>query len=546
VNFLEASRIVAKIPGGSTVPLHFAASGNVEPMQLYIKAAAALKGLSVDLITLPFGTLGQALLVPPNPIHREVILLLPWDLVPECDWRSGIPTEVREPDVLLRAAQDVVFRLGRRQCKILYLSAPIPPIYADPTSCAILFTGLSSLAAGLGAEFLDPACFALGGYLASGVPIAGRRSSEVAQAVVSSFGNVYAESYKVLVTDLDCVLWAGLAAEDGEEGIQCGPEGVGFRHFLYQSLLAKLKASGVVLAAVSRNDLNIAKAPIVNGKTLLSEEDFVGILASYEPKSVHIRRLSESLNLGLDSFVFVDDNPIELAEVGAALPSVKCLQFPEHDDHLAKFLQELAVVFARRTVSSEDKQRTEMYRRRLEVTKLSSTQGEGADLTEFLKNLRMELTIYDRTAGNFERAIQLINKTNQFNLNGRRLTDTDVAAILGSGGRLYTASLNDRTGGHGEILACLIDERRRIISLVLSCRVFQRQIEYAFTCWLLNRFGGEIMLAYAPTERNTPIRDFLRDTASAPDGWVFLGAREFLTNYARRLELFVIKEVGVD
>lgn len=547
MNFLEANRVLATFTGGPPLPVCFAASGNVDPLVVYIRAAAATHGRTAEVSTLPFGTLGQALLNPPSPNEQEILLLMPWDLVPECDWRSGIPVEVSNPDVLLEAAQDVVGRLSQRQCKLLYLPAPIPPLYTDPMACASLMAGLSGLAAGLGARFLDPAYFALGNYLSSGVPIAGARIGEVAQVIVNSSLKLAEGSCKVLITDLDNVLWAGLAAEDGIEGIRCSAEGVGFRHFLYQGLLAKLKASGVILAAVSRNDLDVARAPIVAGKTLFSENDFVEILASYEPKSVHIRHLAESLNLGLDAFVFVDDNPVELAEVGTALSQVKCLQFPVRDDQLAQFLRELAVLFARQTISNEDRQRTEMYRRRLEVSTLSPVAGEGADLTDFLAKLRMELTIFDRSAGDRERAVQLINKTNQFNLNGRRMTDDEVTGILASGGRLYTAKLDDRTGSHGEILVCLIDEKRQIVSFVLSCRVFQRQVEYAFICWLVRRFGNEIKLAYAATERNTPVREFFRDTALAlNEEGIFLDGIRFLENHAARLDLFIVKEVGVD
>lgn len=547
MNFLEANRILATFAGGPSLPVCFAASGNVEPLALYIRAAAAVHGRAAEVSTLPFSTLAQALLSPPSPNRLEVILLMPWDLAPECDWRSGIPVEVSSPEVLLEAAQDVVGRLSQRQCKLLYLPAPIPPLYADPMACASLMASLSGLAAGLGARFLDPACFALGNYLASGVPIAGARTGEVAQAVVNSSLKLCEGSCKVLVTDLDNVLWAGLAAEDGADGIRCSSEGLGFRHFLYQGLLAKLKASGVILAAVSRNDLDVARAPIVAGKTLLAENDFVEILASYEPKSVHIRRLAESLNLGLDAFVFVDDNPVELAEVGTALSQVKCLQFPAHDDQLTLFLRELAVLFARRTISNEDRQRTEMYRRRLEVSKLSPIAGAGADLTDFLAKLRMELTIFDRSAGDRERAIQLINKTNQFNLNGRRMTDDEVAGILATGGRLYTARLDDRTGSQGEILACLIDGQRRMVSFVLSCRVFQRQVEYAFICWLVRRLGNELKLAYAATERNTPMREFLKEAAVAfNEEEAFLEGIRFLESHAAQLNLFILKEVGFD
>ena len=547
MNFLDAGRILANFAGGPALPMRLASSGNVDPLLLYVRAAAAARGRKAEVSTLPFGTLSQALFDPPVPGQQEIILLMPWDLVPECDWRSGIPVQVSSPEILLQAAQDVMVRINRRNSDLLYLAAPVPPLYADPLACASLTAGMAGLAAASGAQFLDPRSFALGNYLASGVQIAGARIPEVGQAIVDMILRSDEDSKKVLVTDLDNVLWAGLAAEEGSEGIECSAEGVGFRHFLYQGLLAKLKASGVLLAAVSRNDLDIARAPIVGGKTLLAESDFVEILANYEAKSIHIRRLAENLNLGLDAFVFVDDNPVELAEVGAALPQVQCLHFPAHDDQLAQFLHELATHFARRTISSEDRQRTEMYRRRLEVSKLSSAAGEGADLTGFLTNLRMELAIYDKSKGDRERAVQLTNKTNQFNLNGRRFADSEVAAVLAAGGLLYTANLDDRTGSHGEILACLIDEKRQVLALVLSCRVFQRRVEFAFICWLVRQLGKDLRFSYVATERNTPLRDFLKDPAfSVSSEGVVLDGTRFLAEHGRDLNLFKLKEPGSD
>ncbi|MDH4164760.1 MAG: HAD-IIIC family phosphatase, partial [Nitrospirota bacterium] len=370
---------------------------------------------------------------------------------------------------------------------------------------------------------------------------------EVAETVIKLCVSGTDGSAKVLVTDLDNVLWAGLAAEDGPDGIKCSSEGIGFRHFVYQSFLARLKANGVLLAAVSRNDLEVARAPITTGKTLLSENDFIEILASYDAKSAHIRRLTESLNLGMDAFVFVDDNPIELAEVGSALPAITCRQFPSQDDKLAQFLNDLNALFARSTISEEDRQRTEMYRRRQTVAAQTSLGKEGTDLTDFLANLQMELVIQDRSSGDRERAVQLINKTNQFNLNGRRVTDDEVSRILSAGGKLYTAKLTDRTGSHGEILVCLVDEHNKILSFVLSCRVFQRRVEHAFTCWIVRRLGNNLAFTYRATERNTPIRDFLKDPAFKIQGEEGrLDGDSFQRDHGKTLELFRLQEVGFE
>ncbi len=542
MTFLEARRILADFQGGPPLKLHLATSGTAEPFVLYVRAAAAARGRAADVTTLPFGTLGQALLTPPLPDRQEVVLLMPWDLAPECDWRSGLPARPAPPEALLDAAQVMARTLAARSPRLLYLPAPLPPLYLDANARRLLAHGLATMAANLGAVPLAPQCFSLGKYLAEGVPVAGASMGEVAEAIVATCLNDAEGSAKVLVTDLDNVLWAGLAAEEGPDGIECGAGGRGFRHFLYQGLLRQLRAGGVLLAAVSRNDTAVARAPIAAGRTMLAEDDFVAILASYEPKSVHLKRLAESLNLGLDACVFVDDNPIELAEVSAGVPQVRCVQFPPNDDQLPAFLQDVAQLFARSQVTAEDAQRTEMYRRRLAVAEARPA-GDGADLSAFLAGLKMELTVFDRTVGDRLRAVQLINKTNQFSLNGRRFSDEEVARILADGGRLYTATLEDRSGSHGEILACLLDQDLTIRAFVLSCRVFQRHVEHAFLCWLASRIDVDPVLDFAATERNTPIRLLLDDPAFTVSGDVRQLRRvDFAAAHGPKLALFKVSE----
>ena len=426
---------------------------------------------------------------------------------------------------------------------MLYLSAPLPPVFLNPSAIALLRLGLLELAVSVGAMLLDPKCFALGSYLASGVPVGGAGMSEVAEAVIA-YSICQAESRsKVLITDLDNVMWSGVIAEDGMGGILCGPEGKGYRHFIYQSFLAKLKASGVLLAAVSRNDLSVALAPIETGQILLSKNDFVEILASYEPKSIHIRGLASRLNLGLDSFVFVDDNPIELAEVAATLPAVRCFQFPQHDSALPELLHGLSALFARQTVTEEDRLRTEMYRRRLALSTVVSSKENGADLFDFLTGLQMKLTINDRQITDSSRAIQLINKTNQFNLNGHRVTEEEVMSVLRQGGHLYTVKLDDRTGSHGEILACLVDAQGRILVLVLSCRVFQRKVEHAFLVWLRRSLGDCLTMSFVATERNTPVRDFLSGPSfRISEDTVFIDGNTLVAEYGVFMALFDVRE----
>ncbi len=500
------------------------------------------RGRSAEVTFLPFNTLAQALRADPDPKVPEVFLLLPWDFAPEADWRSGVPESADDEPLLARAAETARLLAGRSGARLLYLPAPLPPLFPDPARGAAFARALESLALGLGARVLPPDAFALGSYFSSGCPVGGAWIGRVADAVVAAVAAPSTEPKKVLVTDLDNVVWNGLIADDGLDGIAFEPSAQGYRHFVYQTLLRRLRREGTLLAAVSRNDQDVVAAPFHSGRMVLREDDFVAIVAGYHAKSAQIRELAHKLNIGLDSFVFVDDNPVELTEVSLQLPAVRCVRFPQHDDDLAAFLSDLASLFAHRGITAEDHERTEMYRRR--VAGLVSSDLEGADLTRFLQDLQMTLAIRDRSRGDRARAVQLVNKTNQFNLNGRRLTDEEVGAILDAGGRLLGATLEDRAGSHGEILACLVSADDVILSFVMSCRVFQRRVEYAFLSWFAAQPHPPVGLEWASTPRNAPFQQFLQEVAGPLNGAgvVHLDPAAVKARYARDLALFTVSE----
>jgi FkbH-like protein len=539
MNFLDAKRIVAEFRGGPELRLLLALSGTGEPMELFVKAAAAERGLSARLRLLPFNTLQQALLSQPASGEREVFLLLPWDLVPELDWRSGVPAERVDPAVALESADRVLARIAARpDVAIIYLPAPIPAAFADQPAQQMVTSALAARAAQAGAQVLSAENFSLGTYFASGQPVAARSMGAVATTVVELASAPKFEPAKVLISDLDNTLWSGVIAEDGVDGIKWGAEGAGYRHFVYQTFLRRLKGEGVLLAAVSRNSPQVALAPLAPGRMTLAETDFVSVVASYHAKSAQIKELARQLNLGLGSVVFVDDNPVELQEVSQQLPDVQCVAFPKHDEGIPALLSDLNRRFGRRELTGEDRNRTELYRRRLEG--MVPQAAEGADLHAFLRDLRMRLIVHDRSTGDRTRAVQLINKTNQFNLNGRRVTDEEVGAALASGGRLLTATLEDKTGSHGEILAALMTGDGRMTSFVLSCRVFQRRVEQAFSAWLAEQSDAPRSMEYAPTERNEPFQMFLRDPAfgAASAGRVPWDAGRYAREHAEDLALF--------
>ena len=504
MNFLEAHRLVQSFTGGPVWPLRVVLSGTADPLAIYLRAAGARRGVEVQPSFLPFNTLAQHLLHPPDQI-AEIFLLLPWDLVPELDWRSGIPATIDRVEVLQRA-RSIAEQIRRRNARVAFLPAVVPPAFVDPDGTREIVAVLQGIVAGLGAVELPVSAFSLSAYLGTGCPVGGGNLGAVAAVLVETALEPHRESAKVLVSDLDNVMWRGVVAEDGLEGIDFGPHGTGYRHFVYQTLLVRLKNEGVLLAAVSRNDPEAALEPFRSGQMALKEEDFVAVVASYQAKSAQVEMLAGQLNLGLDAFVFVDDSEIELAEVRLKLPAVRCEPFPSRDDDLPGLLDRLTVHFRRSVVTKEDRERTALYRRRLAGMVPSTAQG--ADLRAFLEGLTMTLVVHDRSAGNRERAVQLINKTNQFNINGKRVTEEGVNSILAAGGRLLTATLNDKTGTHGEILALLIDSDGVVKAFVMSCRVFQRKVEHAFFRWLAESGRPPRVLEIAETPKNEPAMQF--------------------------------------
>jgi FkbH-like protein len=514
MNFLEAHRLVQEFAGGPSRPLRVVLSGTGNPLALYLKAAGARRGIAIDPSFIPFNTLAQHLLAEPDGTP-EVFLLLPWDFAPELDWRSGIPP-MTDPMGVIERARATGERIRHRDACIGYLPAAVPPVLASPDKTREMLAILRGVAAGIGAFDLPADCFSLTSYLGTGCPFGGASLGAIAVALVEAALRPHQESAKVLVSDLDNVMWKGVVAEDGIEGIGFGPQGTGYRHFLYQTLLGRLKNEGVLLAAVSRNDPEVALGPFRTGQMVLKEDDFIAIVASYHAKSAQVESLAEKLNLGIDAFVFVDDNEIELTEMKLKLPAVRCERFPERDDQLPCLLDRLTNHFRRLVVTSEDRERTSLYRRRL-LGMVPST-AQGADLRAYLTSLEMTLVVHDRSVGNRERAVQLINKTNQFNINGRRVTDAEVAQTLAAGGRLFTATLNDKNGTHGEILATLIDANDVVKSLVMSCRVFERRAEFAFIAWLARGTRPPRVFEVAQTAHNEPAKQFLTDPAFRPSG----------------------------
>ena len=323
------------------------------------------------------------------------------------------------------------------------------------------------------------------------------------------------QTFKCLVLDLDNTLWGGVIGDDGLEGIVLGQgSALGEAFAAFQGYARDLSERGIILAVCSKNDEKNALEPFEKHPDMvLKKGDIACFAASWQDKAAAIRGIADQLRIGLDSLVFADDNPFERNIVRRELPMVAVPELPEDPALYATALAD-AGYFEAVHLTAEDLQRSQQYQANLqrEHTKASTT-----DLTGYLESLNMELRWgrFDRIG--HQRIVQLINKTNQFNLTTRRYTDEEVAKVIGDPNVLsLQLRLLDRFGDNGVIalvigrpLPCAV--AIEIDTWLMSCRVLGRQVEQATLNLIAaeaRRLGAESLIGrYLPTAKNGMVAD---------------------------------------
>lgn len=353
------------------------------------------------------------------------------------------------------------------------------------------------------------------GWFESKQPCSPMLLVELAREAARLIGSLRTPPKKVLILDLDNTLWGGVVAEDGLEGIEIGdtsPRAEAFKAF--QKYIASLKERGVLLAVCSKNDHAVALEPFQeHPEMVLRREDFVAFTANWEPKSDNLQRMAVELNLGLDSFVFVDDNPAEIEIVRQFAPQVTTILLGTDPADYVGQLKDCRL-FESRNFTSEDTQRTGQYQAEAARQNLLAT---TSDLNAYLTSLEMTATLSEFTSVDVPRLAQLINKSNQFNLTTRRRTEAEVAALIAQTDHAcFSVRLKDRFGDHGLISIAIGkfigDATLDIDTWLMSCRVLKRQVEEVVLNELArlakerkcNRLAG----VYLPTAKNEMVRDF--------------------------------------
>jgi FkbH-like protein len=318
---------------------------------------------------------------------------------------------------------------------------------------------------------------------------------------------------KALITDLDGTLWREILGEVGPECVSWDLDHRSLMHGVYQQFLQSLAQAGVLIAVASKNNPALVSKVFRRKDMILDPESVFPMEVHWGAKSESVARILKDWNIGADAVVFVDDSPAELGEVRSIYPQVECVQFPtDQPQAMYQLLYHLRDLFGKSVVTDDDRVRSQSIRRAQELR--ANREMPTGSSESLLRQAEAELTFNFAKEPLPPRAFELINKTNQFNLNGRRYTAAEWQKhLLRPEVFLLLVSYRDKYGPLG-VIAVLAGRQQGsslwIDNWVMSCRAFGRRIEYKCLEVLLDRFeASEVTFDFLPTERNGPVQTFL-------------------------------------
>jgi FkbH-like protein len=327
-----------------------------------------------------------------------------------------------------------------------------------------------------------------------------------------------ASSKKCLVLDLDNTLWGGIVGEDGVHGIRIGHgDAEGEAYLTFQYAVRSLLERGIILAICSKNNIeDVDEVFNQRSEMVLKKDDFSAIQVNWDYKYLNIQKIAAELNIGIDSMVFVDDNPAECAMVREALPEVSTIHLSGDPSQFAETLMQLSE-FERLFISAEDKDKRNQYQQNAKRTQQKYNIG---NINDYLKSLGTKVLIKQATKRNLPRIHQLFSKTNQFNVTTIRYSPADIETFLmGNHWDLNIVQVKDKFGDLGIVGLYLVEQKNniaRIDSLVLSCRALGRGIE---TC-IMNNIKQDFLQSgkcsilqglFSRTAKNKPASTFYTD-----------------------------------
>lgn len=373
-------------------------------------------------------------------------------------------------------------------------------------------------------------------YYIAKLPISTKMLPEVAKQVVDVIKAIKGKIKKCAILDLDNTLWGGVIGDDGIENIQIGELGIGHAFTEFQMWLKELRKRGIILAVCSKNEEAVAKEPFEkHPEMVLHMEDISMFVANWDDKASNIKLIQSTLNIGMDSIVFFDDNPFERNLVKSMIPEITVPDLPEDPSQYLEYVKALNL-FETASYSEADKGRTRQYQEEIGRTAL---QKQFADYGEYLESLEMvaEANPFDRF--HFSRIAQLTQRSNQFNLRTIRYTEQEIAELAEDDGHLTLYfTLKDKFGDYGLISVVVLDKQEKnmlfISEWLMSCRVLKRGMEEFIMDEIVqtaqdNGFDS-VVGEYIPTAKNKMVEDLYSRMGlkSAGDGRFMVEVKDYI------------------
>lgn len=368
-------------------------------------------------------------------------------------------------------------------------------------------------------------------------------------AVKPAFLSVLGRAKKILVMDCDNTLWRGVVGEDGSEGIlmaDTNPKGIAFSEV--QILVKGMREDGILLAICSKNNIEDVEDIFQNHPDMILEEaDLVAKKVNWRDKASNIEEIAQELNIGLDSFVFIDDSSFEIDLVRQALPDVVCVQVPKNLSEYPSLVRQLKPLFFNLSKTSEDNKKTTLYQQENQRKKQSRA---FASMTDYLGSLELKLTVSSDLNVPVGRVAQLTQKTNQFNLTTKRYTEANIQSMVDDNSfRVYSFELSDRFGEYGTTGVAIVklDDNDECASatlntLLMSCRVIARDAEYRFVGEIIKHLQKSnvtrLYASYCRTLKNAQVSNLYGEL-----GFDVVSVGEVETLYCLNLEDYVPKEI---
>lgn len=499
-----------------------------------LRLAARRVGIGLEIYESPYGQYEQEIINPQSPLYgfRPDVLVL---AVHEGELRlpqysdsheEEIGTEVRRWTNLWEAvaknskarlvqynfalpSESPMGHLGARLPGSRYMMArAVNARIGERAGNSVSIVDCEYLSALFGKQrWCDPRYWYLGKHAVAldALPLLARHTAAVMAADLGL-------TRKCLVLDLDNTLWGGIIGEDGLAGIRLGDGVEGEAFVAFQEYIRKLKNKGAILAVCSKNNEADAKEPFEKHPEMrLKLEDIAMFVANWQPKPDNLRAIAKTLDLGLDSLVFVDDNPVERAAIRQLLPEVDVIPLPADPAYYTQALSDY-LMFEASSFTSDDLKRTDQYRSRAQIVELKAS---ATNLDDFYRSLAMKAVVAPFDDFHLPRIAQLLGKTNQFNLTTRRHGMPQLQAFLQDGDCAhFYLRLRDRFADHGLVSLMIALRRANVLEIdtwLMSCRVLGRTVEATMLQYLFGRANElgctSVRGTYIPTAKNAMAKD---------------------------------------